>query len=1278
MRRSFDRLRQHTGTEEQWQRWQRDVGLAKARYQTRLESRPTPTLAPDLPVASASDEIEAAIRDHQVVIICGETGSGKTTQIPKMCLRLGRGVSGLIGHTQPRRVAARSVATRIAFEMDTEVGRQVGYKIRFTDRTTDAAYIKLMTDGILLAETQRDRMLWQYDTLIIDEAHERSLNVDFLLGYLKQLLPKRPELKVIVTSATIDTERFSKHFNDAPVIEVSGRGYPVEVRYRPLEFDQSEGQEQDQKRAILNAVDELGKGAKGDILVFLSSEREIRDIADALSRHFPQRMEILPLYGRLTAAEQDRVFSSHSGRRIVLATNIAETSLTVPGIRYVIDAGRARISRYSHRSKVQCLPIEPISQASANQRMGRCGRLGPGICVRLYSEEDFGLRPEFTEPEILRTSLAGVILQMKSLQLADIDRFPFVQSPLPKMIRDGMRLLSELGAIDEREGLTPVGHELAHWPLGPRVARMLVGARDHKCLTEMLIITAFLSVQDPRERPAEARPAADQSHAEFRDEQSDFITVLNLWAFIEEQREALSSNQFRKLCRKRFLGFMRIREWRDVHYQLTRQLRDRKGYRLNNTEAGYDAVHQALLTGLVSNIGYQDEDGSYRGARNSRFRVFPGSGLGKRKPKWLVCAELIETSQLYAHHCAKVEPEWIEQAAGSLLRRSYHEPHWQSRRAQVSAYETVLLFGLMLVGKRRVNYCSVDAKVAREVFIQSALVEGRFRSGKFLTHNQSLIDEITHLESQLRRRDLLVDDIEQFRFYDALVPVGICNGPKFEVWRKQAERETPRLLYMQRDYLQTRLVSEQIDHDFPPYIEISGLRYQLDYCFEPGSDNDGVTVTLPAAALRQVDDWVFSWLVPGLLAEKILALLRTLPKPLRRALTPVADTASQYAQQIQPEARALESVLADRVRRDTNVAVKASDFAAELIADHLRFNFNVVDDAGLPTGMGRNFSELRALLGTAVPDRATEASATEFHRDNISAWDFGTLPEVVEMLQGGLRVNTWPAVMDAGPAVCLRLLGSEHTARHRNQAGVARLMLLHESGRVKYLRKKLPGFNAMSLQYFNLPEAPDAFEILSPTSFKLADPRDDLIDEILLCAAVELVEQHGAIRSQTDFEQLCIKQSAALVAMVDQVCGTVSKVLADAHGMRARLQSAQPHQAEQLEPALSRLVYRGFIRSTPWRWLQRLPIYIEATEKRLQTMTANAQRDQQHATRLARFDQDLDSALSRARDEDHFVPELSRFRWMIEELRVSLFAQSLKTIAPVSEKRLQKLWDSID
>lgn len=1254
-----------------------EILRSRARRAARLAGLPRPEFPENLPVNERREEIARAIAENQVVILCGETGSGKTTQLPKICLSIGRGVAGMIGHTQPRRIAARSVAARIAAELHTQVGQVVGYKVRFNDRVSPDSYVKLMTDGILLAETQGDRFLEQYDTLIIDEAHERSLNIDFLLGYLKQLLPRRPDLKVIITSATIDPESFSRHFNNAPILEVSGRTYPVEVRYRPLVAEDEDERERTQLEAILEAVDEVSRIDRGDILVFLSGEREIRETAEALRKHHPPHTEILPLFARLSAAEQEKVFQPHDRRRIVLATNVAETSLTVPGIRYVIDPGYARISRYSHRTKVQRLPIEKISQASADQRKGRCGRVSAGVCIRLYSEDDYLARPQFTEPEILRSNLAAVILQMKALRLGEVEDFPFVEPPDGRMIRDGYQTLLELGAVDERHRLTEIGRRLAALPVDPRIGRMILAAKEENCLTEVLIIASALSVQDPRERPLDAQQKADEAHQQFADERSDFLSFLKLWEAFHEQAKHLSQNKLRKYCREHYLSYVRMRDWHDIHQQLHLLVTD-MGLRPNQIPAEYDAIHRALLTGLLGNIAFRSEEREYTGARNVKLSIFPGSVLFKKPPKWIVAAELVETARLYARTVAGIEPEWIERLAGPLVKRSYFDPHWEKRAAQVAAYERVTLYGLTLVPKRRVNYGPINPEEARQIFIRSALVEGDFTTrAPFFQHNRRLIVEIEELEAKSRRRDVLVDEEVLYRFYDERIPQGIYSGPTFDKWRKRAEQENPKLLFLTREYLMRHGAAGVTEAQFPDSFAIDGLRLPLEYHFEPGDPMDGVTVKVPLSALNQLRPEPFEWLVPGLLKEKIVALIKSLPKSLRRNFVPAPDFAEACIEAFTSREGALLDALARHLQRMTGVEVPREAWRPEELPPHLRMNFALVDERGKRIAMGRDLAALQKEHGAQAQQSFARLSMPEYERENVTYWAFGDVPEQVEFQRNGVALKGYPALVDDGTSVSLRLFDSPEAAAEAMRAGLRRLFMLQIPQQLKYLEKNLPGLQQMCLRYANVPPPPGGPDARQDSR------QGNLCDELkrdLITAIVDraFFAEEAPVRTATAFEQRRDAAAKRLMTVANELCGLVDKILTEYHAVAQRVKgvvsSVHLDAYNDIREQLNHLVYRGFVAHTPYRWLMHLPRYLRAIGLRLDKLALAPARDGQKMAEIKPLWKACLQRMEQRREERVHDPELEQYRWMLEELRVSLFAQELKTAMPVSVKRLERQW----
>ncbi|MBU9512939.1 ATP-dependent RNA helicase HrpA [Burkholderia multivorans] len=1303
---------------------------------------PPITYPESLPVSGRRDEIARAIAAHQVVIVSGETGSGKTTQLPKICLELGRGLgaggTGLIGHTQPRRLAASSTGRRIAEELGTPFGEVVGYKVRFTDNLAPGASVKLMTDGILLAETQTDPLLKAYDTLIIDEAHERSLNIDFLLGYLKEILPKRPDLKLIVTSATIDADRFARHFGSdaqpAPVIEVSGRLYPVEVRYRPVAEDRpavkhAEGTasrdrvktareaERDLMDAIVDAVDELCREGSGDVLVFLPGEREIREAAEALRKHHPPHTEILPLFARLSAADQDKVFKPSNARRIVLATNVAETSLTVPGIRYVVDTGLARVKRYSYRNKVEQLQVEPISQAAANQRAGRCGRVADGICIRLYDESDFQARARFTDPEILRSSLASVILRMKSLRLTAIESFPFLEPPPGRAIADGYQLLNELGAVDDDNALTPLGRELARLPLDPRVGRMILAARDQQSLREVLIIASALSVQDPRDRPIDAQEQADQAHRRFADERSEFLQWLKIWSWFEEAVAHKKSNrQLVDACRQNFLSHLRLREWRDVHSQLLTVVREH-GWRLNESEATYEQVHLALLTGLLGNLGLKaDDDPHYLGARGIKFYLWPGSALAKKAGRWVMAAELVETSRLYARCLAKIEPEWVEKVGAHLLKKSLSEPHWEKRPAQVSAFERATLYGLPIYHRRRVALGRQDPARARELFIRGALVDGEFDTKlPFFAHNRKLLADIEQLEHKSRRQDVLVDDELIYAFYDHAIPAGIHTGAAFERWYRDEVKKSGqpddklRLLYLSRDDLMRHEAAGVTTELFPKRATMAGVEMALTYHFEPGSPRDGVTLAVPLYALNQVDARRCEWLVPGMLKEKVQLLLKSLPQKLRRHCVPLPDYAAGFVERTGRErfgaGGLVEALIAD-VREQTQVAMKAADFKLETLPAHLFMNFKVIDEHGRQLAMGRNLAQLRQELGAqaqqqfqkiaaastiavgadgdggaapaaagapagkdgrgakggkaAAPQTlaAPEPGATALY-ENLTTWNFGKLPELLEIRRRGQTLYGYPALVDRGTHCDVEVFDSPEEAARIHRAGLRRLFALQLKEPIKYLEKNLPGLREMAMQYMSL-----------GTQDEL---RDQLIDTALdrACLQDPLPDDDASFHARRD------EGRSRLNLLAQEIARLVGQILTEYAGVVKKLAQAKPFaQAHaDLQQQLSALIGKRFVIDTPYAQLVHFPRYLKGIALRIDKLKADPARDAKQLGELQPLVQQYQRAVSQRGGV--VDPRLAEFRWLLEELRISLFAQELRTPMPVSVKRLYKVWESM-
>ncbi|GAB2642108.1 ATP-dependent RNA helicase HrpA [Kribbella swartbergensis] len=1260
------------------------IEQAERRVELRRLAVPEISYPEELPVSQLKDDIADAIREHQVVVIAGETGSGKTTQIPKICLELGRGVHGMIGHTQPRRLAARTVAERIAEELGTELGETIGFAVRFTDKVSDRSLVKLMTDGILLNELQRDRDLTRYDTLIIDEAHERSLNIDFILGYLKQLLPRRPDLKVIITSATIDPERFAEHFSDsegkpAPIVEVSGRTYPVEVRYRPInDPDEPSTIERDQTQAILDAVDELSLEPSGDILVFLSGEREIRDTADALNDKYaaqrgrPGAVEVLPLYARLSNAEQHRVFQPQSagsrGRRIVLATNVAETSLTVPGIKYVIDPGTARISRYSHRTKVQHLPIEPVSQASANQRKGRCGRTSDGICIRLYSEEHFESRPEFTDPEILRTNLASVILQMTAIGLGDIAAFPFIDEPDKRSINDGLQLLTELGAIETPKGahrrLTPVGRQLAQIPLDPRLARMIVEADKHGCVREVMVIAAALSIQDPRERPIEAEAQAQQAHARFRDPNSDFLGYLNLWNYLKKQQKELSGNQFRRMCRSEYLNYLRVREWQDIFAQL-RQVAGQIGVTLNSGEpADPQSVHISLMAGLLSHLGMKDpaNQHQYIGARGTKFAIFPGSGLFKKPPQFVMAAELVETSRLWARVNAKIEPEWAEDLAQHLIKRTYSEPHWERKAGAVMAYEKVTLYGVPIVARRKVNYGKVDPEVSRELFIRHALVEGDWDTHhKFFHENRKLIEEVEELEERTRRRDLLVDDETLFAFYDERIGSEVVTGRHFDTWWKKARQRDPDLLDFERS-LVVREGAEVKEEEFPLTWTRNGMTFDLTYAFEPGTDADGVTVHIPLLVLNQVTADGFEWSVPGFREELVTSLIKSLPKAIRKNIVPAPDHARQVLPRLDPASGPLTDALARELRNLRDVVIEPGDWDWSRVPEHLRMTFRVVDDKGKTVAEGKDLAKLKERLKPktkAAISQVASKAVSGLERTGLSDWTFGELPRSFSEHRNGLTVAGYPALVDEGKTVAVRLQETERDQAASMWAGTRRLLLLTMPSVIDVVQRNLSNQAKMTL---------------------MGGPHrnvGDLLDDAVSAAVDQLMTAAGGPAwNRDDFARLRDAVRADLADTVLAILKQVEQVLSHARAVDRQISRASSPALlatlSDVRGQLEGLVHRGFITETGAERLPDVVRYLKGIEQRLDKVAANAMRDRSGMAIVQTLDDEYRARLDAVPTGKSPSPELLEVRWMLEELRISLFAQTLGTPYPVSEKRIRK------
>lgn len=1243
--------------------------MAKSQAQCEQRLHAVPNISyPDLPVAQKKEDIKALIAANQVVIIAGETGSGKTTQIPKMCLELGRGVSGFIGHTQPRRLAARSVAARIAEELKSEIGQAVGFKVRFSDQVGDTSLVKLMTDGILLAEIQQDRYLNQYDTIIIDEAHERSLNIDFLLGYLKQLLPKRPDLKLIITSATIDPQRFSEHFNDAPIIEVSGRTYPVEIRYKdPLDYGGSDKEEGDTAQMMVDAVDELLREPSGDILIFLSGERDIKDAQEQLQRKQYRNTEIVPLYARLSASEQNKIFSSHSGRRIVLATNVAETSLTVPGIKYVVDTGVARISRYSQRSKIQRLPIEPISQASANQRAGRCGRVSNGICIRLYTEQDYLSRAEFTDPEIVRTHLSSVIIQMLALGLGEIHRFPFVQAPEDKNINDGIKLLEELLAVSRdsnRLRLTKIGRQMAPLPLDPRYSRMIIHAGQLDAVYELIVITSGLSVQDPRERPQDKQQQADQAHAEFADKQSDFISLLNVWEAFKAEQKTSSNSQLRKWCKQHFIHFQRMREWQDIVSQIKQSLVS-INLRMNSKPADYQAIHTALAVGLLSQLGLKDNNRQYMGSRNSQFMIFPGSNVAKTQPKWIMAAELVETSRLFARQVAKIEVEWLESVSQHVAKQSYAEPHWSKKRGATMAYLSVTLFGLPIVNRRIVNYSQIDPQVSRALFIREGLVQGQTKLDYgFLRYNQQQVAEVELLEKKARRRDILIDEEQLCDFYDETIPPHINNEASFKKWWQNSHKEQPELLKFSYEDLLKRDPSDISKGDFPDVWQQGNLKLPLSYHFEPNQNIDGVALHIPLGLLNQIKDVAFDWLVPGMRLELVTHLIKTLPKRLRRNFVPAPDYAQAALRdmtmtQENGAPMNIVSALSVKLFKMSGVKLDQEDFDISNLPSHLRFNFVVFDDNDKQIASNKSLVALKQSLKTELKQTIDNVATPELEKDKVTQWDFGELPKQFSQKQAGYEVKAFPALVFDKQQVKVALIDNAADAETAHRRGLYELIKINVPSPVKFLQEKLPNKAKLSL-YFN------PFGQIKP-----------LIDDIIIAGIDSLVNEHSnpnEIRSPEQFKRICdvvrgeINDKA--LAIAKQVETGLSLANQISKHTKGKIGLNLINNVKHIQQHLNTLVYKGFVFDLGEARLVDWNRYLKGLLHRAEKLKVDPNRDRINQLEIDKAQAAYDALMTELKNKHQSVNEANEIHWMIEELRISIFAQQLGTKFPISLKRI--------
>jgi len=1277
LRRQLHELRKRPD-EAKLAQWVEKVQASCAQVTARQESVPRIRYDDSLPIAAKRDEIKKALAENQVLVIAGETGSGKTTQLPKICLELGRGSHGLIAHTQPRRIAARSVAARVAEELGTPLGGLVGYQVRFEDQSDANTLVKLMTDGILLAETQHDRFLERYDTIIVDEAHERSLNIDFLLGYLKTLLHRRPDLKLIITSATIDLERFSQHFDGAPIIEVSGRTYPVDTWYRPLTSEQDEEGNQLEEdltvdQAILATLDEIahherseGKGP-GDVLVFLPGEREIRDAAEILRKAQLRHTEILPLYARLSPAEQQRIFQSHTGRRVVLATNVAETSLTVPGIRYVIDTGTARISRYSYRAKVQRLPIEAVSQASANQRKGRCGRVEPGICVRLYSEEDFNGRPAFTDPEILRTNLAAVILQMLHLRLGAIDAFPFIEPPDGKAISDGFNLLQELSAVNRENQLTPLGRQLARLPIDPRLGRMLLEGARLGSLQEVLIVTSALSVQDPRERPPERQQAADQAHAQWKDVDSDFAALVNLWRGFEEQRQALTANPLRNWCRKHFLNYLRLREWRDAHRQLALICRDLQ-LTVNKEPSDYQKLHKAILSGLLSQIGHKTEEGDYQGARQRRFWVHPSSGLGRKRPQWVMAAELVETTKLYARMVAKIEPDWIEPLATHLVKKNHFEPHWEKKRGQVVAFEQITLYGLILVGRRPVHYGPIDPVTSRELFIREGLVGGQIQSrAKCLAANKRLLEELDELEAKARRRDILADEETLYGFYEARLPAEIHQTATFDSWYRMGSQKDSSLLIMREEDVLAREASEVTAAQYPDSLQVGELRLPLSYHFEPGHPRDGVTVRVPAPLLPSLPGERLEWLVPGLIEAKCVALVRNLPKALRKNFVPVPDFVKASLARMSFGQGALPQALGQELLRMTGARVPDEAWAESvgLVEGHLRMNIEVVDGDGKFLGEGRDLAELTARFA-AASQAALAVPRNDKAEQPVQAKAFTEVKQTAQQKIAGLSMTVYPALVEQSGSVHEGRFSTQAEAEFQHRRALQRLLLQQLAEPAKFLRGKLPGLTELGLLYRELGRV------------------EALVEDILLASLDSCILEGEATlpRDGAALAGLAERKRGSWAEHAERLARQTLEVLKLWHGLQKRFKGkidlSQAVALNDIKQQLANLVYPGFVRETPAAWFKELPRYLKAVELRLEKLGSQVQKDRVWSAELSNLWAQYKARADKHAQEGKRDEQLALYRWLLEEYRVSLFAQQLGTKVPISDKRLSKQWSQVE
>ena len=1269
--RRLERFRADKQRDKKLVRLQSEIDSSIEICLSRHKNLPDPVIQHDLPISDHVSEIATAIQERQVVVIAGQTGSGKSTQIPQICLQAGFGATGMIGHTQPRRIAARSIAGRIADELKIPLGKQVGYKIRFNDKTDNQTYIKLMTDGILLAESQHDRFLEQYEVVILDEAHERSLNVDFLLGYLHGLLKRRRDLRLIITSATLDAERFAAHFTDAsgaaPVVEVSGRSYPVEVRYRPMVTadDVDINEDRDINDAIVDAVSELADDNRGDTLVFLPTERDIRSAAKRLraefQNHADKNTQILPLYARLSAAEQNKIFQVGKHRRIVLATNVAESSLTVPGIRNVVDTGTARISRYSPRLKVQRLPIEAVSRASADQRKGRCGRTSPGICIRLYAEEDFESRDAYTTPEIRRTNLASVILQAKSLKIGAVEEIPFLDPPRPDAIRDGYKTLFELGAVDDNRDLTKLGVQLARMPVDPRIARMIVAGHQEGCLSEILIIAAALEIQDPRERPHDKQQAADSNHEKFLDEKSDFLSFLKLWKFFHDLREKLSRSKLKKACQQNFLSPARMHEWLEIHRQLQDIVRQNR-MKITSKKDDYAAIHRALLAGLLSGVAYRSGDHEYTGAGGVKFFLWPGSGLFQKKPQWIIASELVETSKRYARNIAKISPDWIEPLAEHLLKRSYSEPHWHLKSETVMAFEKVSLFGLPIVPKRRSRYGSNDLETARKIFIQQALVDQKLRSFfPFMKHNGKILEEVKVLADKTRRRELIVDEYSIYALYDQRLPDDVYDAASLRRWLKPAKNERNNRLKFQIEDFQAESFDRYKDL-YPDRINLGSIETALEYQFAPGADDDGVTLTVPIEGLNQVSTASTGWLVPGLVEEKVLALIRSLPKSIRRNLVPAPETARKVTQSLNYGQGDFMSSVAQQLSQIAEEPILTSNFRMDQIPNHLHMNVRVIDCDGQVLASGRDFDEIRSQLGTEQKIETIELKNDDWFQDGLRAWDFGEIPDEVVIDRGGISISMYPGLIDQGDAIGLRLFDSPENCKRQMRFGLMRLVSIAKRKLLKSQVRWLPGWENTKIYAMSVINANDL---------------EQQVQDLIALVAIGMLKSQP--KSAVDFQDFIAKSPELIAAATQAATSLIGELFAGYHGARLAhdqiKKSKWQHAVADISHQLKALTLDGFLTQTPFHWLQQFPRYFNAIEYRIDKLKSGGQSRDHSGTEELKMHWERFSAMQQEHQTiGRFDPKLEEYRWMIEELRVSLFAQPLGTSIKISPQRLEKQW----